>query len=45
MGGYGAYVWSAYFICAVVLGLNVIAARRRYRKVRKEISRQGERIK
>lgn len=20
MGGYGAYVWSAYFLCVVVLG-------------------------
>ena len=24
MGGYGAYVWSAYFLCVVVLGGAVV---------------------
>jgi heme exporter protein D len=32
MGGHGAYVWSAYGITLVVLGLNVWAAARRHRR-------------
>jgi len=47
MGSHGAYVWSAYGICLVVLGLNVMLplhARRRYlqdeaRRLRREESR------
>ena len=32
MGGYAAYVWTAYGITAVVIGLNVWLAQRRYSK-------------
>lgn len=32
MGGYGAYVWSAYALAAVVLGWNAVAARRTERE-------------
>jgi len=39
MGGYGYYVWSAYGLSFVVLGLNVFAARRRRNQVRKELLR------
>ena len=37
MGGYAAYVWSAYGLCCLVLGLNVFAARQRNLNVKKEI--------
>ena len=30
MGGYAVYVWTAYGITAVVIGLNVWLAQRRY---------------
>ena len=30
MGGYAAYVWTAYGITAAVIGLNVWLAQRRY---------------
>ena len=36
MGGYASYVWSAYGLCFLVLGLNVIAARQRSLNVKKE---------
>ena len=39
MGGYGAYVWSAYGLSLVVLVLNVVAARKRHLNVRKEIKK------
>jgi heme exporter protein D len=32
MGGYAAWVWSAFGLTAVVLAANVIAAGRRYRQ-------------
>jgi heme exporter protein D len=32
MGGYGAYVWSAYGLAALVVGWNVLAARRYARR-------------
>ncbi|MBL4669703.1 MAG: heme exporter protein CcmD [Flavobacteriales bacterium] len=32
MGGYGAYVWAAYGIACLVLGLNFYSARSFYRK-------------
>jgi heme exporter protein D len=32
MGGYAAYVWTAYGITAAVIGLNVWLAQRRYRQ-------------
>jgi len=37
MGGYAVYVWSAYGLCFLVLGLNVFAARQRNLNVKKEI--------
>ena len=36
MGGYAFYVWSAYGICFLVLGLNVFAARQRSLNVKME---------
>ena len=41
MGGYGAYVWSAYGLSIVVLALNVVAARKRNLNVKKEIKKLG----
>lgn len=41
MGGYAAYVWSAYGLSVVVLVLNVIAARKRNLNVKKEIKKLG----
>lgn len=42
MGGYGAYVWSAYAVCFLVLGVNIIRAlvktRRTMRELRKRLS-------
>ncbi len=42
MGGYGAYVWSSYGICAVVLLINVIQPimkeRRTVRELQKRLS-------
>lgn len=35
MGGYGFYVWVSYGATAVVLALNVLAARHRHRAVRR----------
>ena len=37
MGGYGAYVWSAYGLSFVVLVLNVVAAHKRNLRVRQEV--------
>ena len=37
MGGYAAYVWSAYGLFFLVLGLNVFAARQRNLNVKREI--------
>ena len=39
MGGYAAYVWSAYGLSVLVLVLNVIAARKRNLTVKKEIKK------
>ena len=44
MGGYAAYVWSAYGLSVVVLALNVIAARKRNLNVKKEIKKLGAAI-
>jgi heme exporter protein D len=41
MGGYGAYVWSAFGITALVLVANVIVARSRERQLQREIARQA----
>lgn len=37
MGGYGAYVWSAYALACVVLVANWVLARRRHDRVRTEL--------
>lgn len=37
MGGYALYVWGSYGITALVLGLNIWAARRREQNVRREL--------
>ena len=39
MGGYAAYVWSAYGLSVVVLVLNVIAARKRSLSVKRKIKK------
>ena len=33
MGGYASYVWSAYGLGVIVLGWNVIMAKRKHQKV------------
>jgi heme exporter protein D len=38
MGGYGLYVWGSYGAAAAVLVLNVLAARRRDKTVRRELN-------
>jgi heme exporter protein D len=40
MGGYGAYVWSSYGICAVVLLLNVIQPIIRERRTIRELQKR-----
>lgn len=40
MGGYGAYVWPAYAIAAVVVLLNVLAPGRRLKRLRQDIRRR-----
>lgn len=44
MGGHGAYVWSAYAITLVVIGVSLLrpwlATRRLKRVIRQELSRQ-----
>ena len=37
MGGYGLYVWGSYATTALVLGLNVVAARQREKSVRRQL--------
>ncbi|MDN5849792.1 MAG: heme exporter protein CcmD [Nitrococcus sp.] len=43
MGGYGFYVWSAYGVAAVVLITNALLPVFRFRALRREIERGGER--
>lgn len=40
MGGYGAYVWSAYAIAAVVLGVSALGPRRAERRTLTLLRRQ-----
>jgi heme exporter protein D len=46
MGGYAAYVWPAYAVTLIVLGLNVVWARgalaRAMASARHRLQRQGE---
>lgn len=37
MGGYGAYVWSAYSLACIVLVANWLIARRRHNQVLTEL--------
>ena len=40
MGGYGAYVWSAYGITAVAMLLSVLLPLRQHKKMRRQLKRQ-----
>ena len=42
MGGYGLYVWGSYAVTAVVLILNVLAARIREKNVRRQLRETAE---
>jgi heme exporter protein D len=42
MGGYAAYVWSAYGITLAVVTLNVWLAQRRYYKALRAVSRPAD---
>ena len=42
MGKYGAYVWPAFGIAAVVLIWNVVAARRSHASARREALRRAQ---
>ncbi len=39
MGGYGAYVWSAYCITWLVFGINTIASLRERKQVKRKIQK------
>ena len=39
MGGYAGYVWPSFIITIVVLGINVVAARREYKRSLDEAKR------
>lgn len=41
MGGYGFYVWGAYAGAAVVIAIEIIAVRARYRAARRAARSQG----
>lgn len=34
MGGYAAYVWGSYAIAAIVLGINIVQAKRRLHRAK-----------
>lgn len=40
MGGYGFYVWTAYFIVFLILTCNFIASYRRHARKKREIARK-----
>ncbi len=42
MGGYGFFVWSAYGLSALVLGLNVLFAIRREHYLLAELARRAD---
>jgi heme exporter protein D len=44
MGGYGAYVWTSYGLCAVVLIFNVMQSLSRQRKVLRELRKRIRRL-
>ena len=41
MGGYGAYVWPAYGIAALVVAANALAPGRRLKRLKTELRRRG----
>ncbi len=41
MDGYGAYVWSSFAITAVVMAINIIAARREQSAVLRQLARRA----
>ena len=40
MGGYAAYVWPCYGLAALVIGLNILSARRSLRQARQAARRR-----
>ena len=40
MGGYAAYVWPSYGLTAIVVGLNILWARRSLRQAQREARRR-----
>lgn len=42
MGGYALYVWGSYAVTALVLILNVLAARAREKNVRRQLRETAE---
>ena len=42
MGGYGLYVWGSYAVTALVLIVNVLAARAREKNVRRQLQETAE---
>ncbi len=42
MGGYGAFVWTAYFITVFVFGINLFATARERHQVKKIIRQYHE---
>jgi heme exporter protein D len=45
MGGYAAYVWSAYGLCTVILILNVVQPLYRYRKTIRNLANREHKLK
>jgi heme exporter protein D len=43
MGGYAQYVWTAFGVTFLIVIGNVVAARRRWRTTREQLSRRVER--
>ena len=45
MGGYGAYVWPAYSLAAVVVMVNIVLPLKRLRQLKMDIRRRnGDRL-
>lgn len=43
MGGYALYVWSSYGIFLIILGVNIVSARRGHRAAQRAARRRLER--
>lgn len=39
MGGYALYVWGSYVIACILVGVNILLAKRRLRRATQEIGR------